>query len=922
MTVSTQVSRNEYTGNGATTQYDFTFRILDKSHLLVQTLDNSESIVTLTLGTDYTVTGVNRYNGGKVVLTSALPAGYKISIERSTPVTQEASIRNQGGFFPEIHEDAFDKLTMLVQQAYGWWSGLSLRKPSWLANYYDALNNRIRNLRDPSQAQDAATKNYVDNGISGSISHADDLFKRTLRVPESLVGMLPGIYGRKNKILAFNDQGNPIAVIPESGSAADVLISLASSDGFKLIGQFQSVLSLSVHPGSDGDRVLVIGYYAGSNLGGGEFYYDASQSSVNNGVTVFNGWCRKNITELSTWDAGLIPGDDSNASPAIQRLFDAAPDGCTIYIDGRHCITRPHYLRGKSNLKILPRNGGFLDGITLKDQFDFILVDGWQYYAPSVGATQGYPGGIISALDCPGIEIGERLKIRGPKKRFNKTAADVTLRREYGDSGIQLRNCPGAKINKIDAYHFWSWGIYSSVGGHDSEANENYVGDCAVQSGINIWNGCNDCQANDNVITDARLYGLEVEVLDSVMAVYGKIIGARGRGNKISGSKWAVAAVRGVFTAEITKTEIEDCFYGFNAVKNKDVPRRIDFIHNNVSRTLVHLHTSGSQNVHMDHNDLIETVKPDYAVLNQYSVIVDLESDKTKFRIFYSGNENLTTTVQIRGVVYTIANRTVVADANYTYGESRYVIVTLTTELASDVEVGDTLLQSTEFVDTTAHATSLMYTEDDAYLKGVTFGKNNLIGAFKVYERFETIFTDNETIAISSFGHSLIKTANSAINPAYRFARSSAWANAIEMRGIDHTEGMSFYLPVKSGGTKNVKPYREIQRSKIVSIAAGGTFPVEYFYDNSDRMVIGIDITLTNVHSGSNIQLRIDGTTVYTAVFAANPTTTPVASFKDRNMTVGLAANANSGTGRHSIQLFTTDNTAVCDGYTITLYLL
>ncbi|HBT1703766.1 TPA: phage tail protein, partial [Klebsiella pneumoniae] len=155
MTVSTQVSRNEYTGNGATTQYDFTFRILDKSHLLVQTMDTSENIVTLTLGTDYTVTGVNRYNGGKVVLTSALPVGYKISIERSTPVTQESSIRNQGGFFPEIHEDALDKLTMLVQQAYGWWSGLSLRKPSWLANYYDALNNRIRNLRDPSQAQDA-----------------------------------------------------------------------------------------------------------------------------------------------------------------------------------------------------------------------------------------------------------------------------------------------------------------------------------------------------------------------------------------------------------------------------------------------------------------------------------------------------------------------------------------------------------------------------------------------------------------------------------------------------------------------------------------------------------------------------------------------------------------------------------------------
>ncbi|EPJ7080329.1 phage tail fiber protein [Klebsiella pneumoniae] len=230
MTVSTQVSRNEYTGNGATTQYDFTFRILDKSHLLVQTLDTSENIVTLTLGTDYTVTGVNRYNGGKVVLTSALPVGYKISIERSTPVTQEASIRNQGGFLPEIHEDAFDKLTMLVQQAYGWWSGLSLRKPSWLANYYDALNNRIRNLRDPSQSQDAATKGYADSLYEGAISHSDNNFKRTLRVPESEVGMLPGISGRRKKILAFNDQGSPIAVLPESGSAADVLIELASKD--------------------------------------------------------------------------------------------------------------------------------------------------------------------------------------------------------------------------------------------------------------------------------------------------------------------------------------------------------------------------------------------------------------------------------------------------------------------------------------------------------------------------------------------------------------------------------------------------------------------------------------------------------------------------------------------------------------------
>lgn len=246
MTVSTQVSRNEYTGNGATTQYDFTFRILDKSHLLVQTLDTSESIVTLTLGTDYTVTGVNRYNGGKVVLTSALPAGYKISIERSTPVTQEASIRNQGGFFPEIHEDALDKLTMLVQQAYGWWSGLSLRKPSWLANYYDALNNRIRNLRDPSQAQDAATKNYVDGQIVDNTNawkagdaildqKIDANFNKSLRVPEATIGQVPPVSQRSSSILGFNNEGNPVPIFSWTATA-DLAIKLASNIGATLIG--------------------------------------------------------------------------------------------------------------------------------------------------------------------------------------------------------------------------------------------------------------------------------------------------------------------------------------------------------------------------------------------------------------------------------------------------------------------------------------------------------------------------------------------------------------------------------------------------------------------------------------------------------------------------------------------------------------
>ncbi|MFS9532392.1 hypothetical protein Q6239_02640, partial [Klebsiella pneumoniae] len=106
----------------------------------------------------------------------------------------------------------------------------ALRKPSFIANYYDALNNRIRNLRDPSQAQDAVTKSYADGLYDGAISYSDAQFERTLRVPESSVGLIPGVAARKNHILAFNSTGNPITVLPESGSAADVLIDLSSGE--------------------------------------------------------------------------------------------------------------------------------------------------------------------------------------------------------------------------------------------------------------------------------------------------------------------------------------------------------------------------------------------------------------------------------------------------------------------------------------------------------------------------------------------------------------------------------------------------------------------------------------------------------------------------------------------------------------------
>lgn len=217
MTVSTELSHEEYVGNGVTTDFDFRFRIFESKHLIVVVADSEGNETTLKNGTDYTIVGAGSYHGGKVVLNKPLAQGWKILLERDLPVVQETDLRNQGKFFAEVHEDAFDYLTMLIQKALGTFS-LSLRKPTYLSNYYDAKGNHIANLAPPKLGTDAANKDYVDNSIK-------NIDSKTLRVKDKPIPALPSAEQRRNKQLGFDNEGYPQLLDPaETGSLGYVLV--------------------------------------------------------------------------------------------------------------------------------------------------------------------------------------------------------------------------------------------------------------------------------------------------------------------------------------------------------------------------------------------------------------------------------------------------------------------------------------------------------------------------------------------------------------------------------------------------------------------------------------------------------------------------------------------------------------------------
>ncbi len=126
MTISSSSMRMDYIGNGSTNVYSYTFRILDEDHLEVSIRDTDNVTTTLAINTDYTVSGVGSSSGGNVTLvdngqawlngSSYLEQDYILTIRRVVPLTQTTDIRNQGEFYPEIHEDQFDRLVMIDQQ--------------------------------------------------------------------------------------------------------------------------------------------------------------------------------------------------------------------------------------------------------------------------------------------------------------------------------------------------------------------------------------------------------------------------------------------------------------------------------------------------------------------------------------------------------------------------------------------------------------------------------------------------------------------------------------------------------------------------------------------------------------------------------------------------------------------------------------
>jgi hypothetical protein len=187
MTISTQTrSAGPFPGTGVVVTYPFAFKVFQTTDLLVAQVDALgnqtfpvAALVALNADQDASP-------GGTWTPAVAVPVGSTLSITSAVPQTQTASLTNAGGFFPKTIENALDRLTILIQQAFSLYGG-------------------------------------------------------AIRVPEVTgTTTLPPAAARANLLLSFDANGNPVLAAPVAGSATALALQLLSAVGSSIVSFLQN----------------------------------------------------------------------------------------------------------------------------------------------------------------------------------------------------------------------------------------------------------------------------------------------------------------------------------------------------------------------------------------------------------------------------------------------------------------------------------------------------------------------------------------------------------------------------------------------------------------------------------------------------------------------------------------------------------
>ena len=105
MTISNEVYRHDYSGNGATVLFTISFYFLVDAHIKAVLYNDVTDVETeLTLTTHYTLTGAGELAGGELTMIAAPTSDETLTILRDVDLKQETDYVEGSSFPADDHE--------------------------------------------------------------------------------------------------------------------------------------------------------------------------------------------------------------------------------------------------------------------------------------------------------------------------------------------------------------------------------------------------------------------------------------------------------------------------------------------------------------------------------------------------------------------------------------------------------------------------------------------------------------------------------------------------------------------------------------------------------------------------------------------------------------------------------------------------
>lgn len=213
------------TADGVTTSWPFSFKITSADQLTIIVTDaDGSNLVEFAGGFTVADEYLNDEDGGIVVYPasgSPVATGKRVFVQRRVPYAQTVRIGNQGRFFPETHEIAFDRLAMQLQQLHEMLTR-AVVVPVGALNTPDEILAAIASIEDITDeiATLAAVSGNIQTvaGISASVSAL-----------ASVSAAIAAIHANLTEILLVDDRAAEVATDTDTVTAVGGQVAAAQA---------------------------------------------------------------------------------------------------------------------------------------------------------------------------------------------------------------------------------------------------------------------------------------------------------------------------------------------------------------------------------------------------------------------------------------------------------------------------------------------------------------------------------------------------------------------------------------------------------------------------------------------------------------------------------------------------------------------